>query len=1042
MKRLRLLTVIALYLMTSIALAKASLHSQVESAEYHWHKMNGNTEYIFSLYSDSTYWSVSLFTVKPNELQEAQWHRKFSSFQNAQAFLLKYLEKDDLKNLERFKQENEQSLLSYTLSEEKDEVIWKAENQWSWEWELAYGKWLSENFHKDFYLENNISTDCADGGFAIRWIFSRIHKLPAANHLAGSNVLFSNESMKKEWKDLPINEDWRKDQRFLAALNFLLDNTYTHTLFRDSYPIAISKESFQAGTYMLNLSGESGHTRIVNFVSSDYSGKIPIREVSSTVPREIRSLYESAFWAEPVVLGESGILKYLWPLKVDGKWELVAEKNMPFYSLEQYDPNFAGVIKDVTLAIYDRVAPGFKPEKLITESLEQLEVKFTNRTDIVLKGYDYCQRNNCDEGTEGYEAWSTPSRDKGILSFISAIENITELLSGISPESKKIWQEGLQQRYVKVGSTNYNLKQLIYIFRYTFFSSNPYHNPEVRWGIESNWTAQAIIPKINELLMKRSERILSNLETHEIDNEIQRYQIGFIQYCQIFLPEQCDSLKLRLKESMFSAGPLVMNGYDWLERSLWFNSDPRVANDKKWGSLQSLAVPIHGLVNDQTIISKNKILFGGNRSERQVLDLNSRRTLPIPSGYSAEDLEKESGSVVLLSSDRKKLMVMDPNSFKLASLSFGDRAAEEVNWLSSDLLGIKISSTQMIVSKYKDGVFSMVTEITTQAQDINQFFFKRQFYGNKEGVENILILSLDANRYVIYDFSAESLKKVFLSEDFPPQFFSDNTVSVTQVSPRAYLVLARKNSRCDNPEDCVYDNTPFFSYRVNKTDGKVTQLPFEVKNEIGTNKFVIQKKLNANNEVVVATLDQLFEIQTSGPVLGNECYFVKGSNYFDVYKESESNLYRFDGYGNIQKVLVMKGSEYIFSRYKDHAVIQLNDGMAILDLKTLKYIFKTKHILNGDGIMNYSNSMYFAYDDTHSGLYSFKSQSNIPLMSGLSTFLATYGQCEIDVPIGAYKNFSVPQQWNQCYNDQNESDGVFIHLTGNKTYYLPEPKGD
>jgi hypothetical protein len=97
---------------------------------------------------------------------------------------------------------------------------------------------------EEFFYKNKVATDCADVAIAARWIFARIHKMPAAQTLAEPNVLFSNESFRNAWSDLPTHEDWTQDQLFRVALDYVLDNTYTHTLWKDSCSIHISQPTF------------------------------------------------------------------------------------------------------------------------------------------------------------------------------------------------------------------------------------------------------------------------------------------------------------------------------------------------------------------------------------------------------------------------------------------------------------------------------------------------------------------------------------------------------------------------------------------------------------------------------------------------------------------------------------------------------------------------------------------------------------------------------------------------------------------------------
>ncbi len=378
-----------------------------------WHVEQGSHREIYSLYAEEGLWHVSLFVVEPGKLQDHLWKKSFSTKKIALNYLKKFLAKKKLAQPDS----NSTTTEIFAQTEDPSEVIWQTENQWSWDWEKKFGDWVSKNFHSNFYLENNIATDCADAATAIRWIYSRIFKLPAGNHLAASGVLFTNESIKSEWQNLPTHEDWRQDKRFLAALNYILDNSYTHSVFKDGYPIAISQDAFLAGSHVIMLGEDSGHTLVVNYVNSLAKYEMPIRMLQSTVPKQVRTLFESSFWSGDPAKDQTAILRSRWPIKNGQKWELVAANKMPYYSLEQFDPKFPGQKKSFLLALFARIAPDFIPDKVITEGFNEIVAKLKARDNIVKEGYAFCRTNGCPEGSPAYEDWSTPSRGRQV--FIS-----------------------------------------------------------------------------------------------------------------------------------------------------------------------------------------------------------------------------------------------------------------------------------------------------------------------------------------------------------------------------------------------------------------------------------------------------------------------------------------------------------------------------------------------------------------------------------------------------------------------------------------------
>ena len=92
--------------------------------------------------------------------------------------------------------------------------IWATAQEWNQDWENRYSQWVQNNRDPAFLSNHQIRTDCADVAIAYRWIFARINGLPAANTLAGTGRLITNESMNPAWTGLSTNQDWTRDQLF------------------------------------------------------------------------------------------------------------------------------------------------------------------------------------------------------------------------------------------------------------------------------------------------------------------------------------------------------------------------------------------------------------------------------------------------------------------------------------------------------------------------------------------------------------------------------------------------------------------------------------------------------------------------------------------------------------------------------------------------------------------------------------------------------------------------------------------------------------
>ncbi len=1020
-----------------------------QAEESVWRKAQGQGQLIYTLYSESGFWNVNLYLVNPGELQELQWHKAFSTKEKATAFLAQFLSEKELK----FPHSGaDYADHGYVFTEDSNEVVWKSENQWSWDWEIKYHQWLKANFHKNFYLDNNVATDCADGATAIRWIFSRIHKLPAGNRLAGSGIVFTNESMKEEWKKLPTDEDWRKDKRFIAALDYVLDNTYTHTVIKDGYPIAIDKTAFLAGTYMVSLQGESGHTLIISYVANEANGQIPIRVLSSTGGRIVRPLYEQPFMYDQPKKGESGILRPRWPFKSGNAWDLVPPEKMPHYSVEQFDPKFPGQLKDFMLAVYDRIVPGFKPEQLVTEGIDQLFKKFPERAKYVKEGYEFCRKNGCPEGTPEWEEWSTPMRDKGLLDYFNNLEKIVGLISQLNYSVQTLWNEALAARNFKVNDIETTLKQLLFIWRFNLYDSNPNVPINQRWAIYSNEASQAMVHRISYLLTHRADLVAKNLESAEADNEIQRFYFGYVQYCQIF-SFSCDHLRQVLREKTLTFGDLTLNIAAWLERSLWFNSDTRVATEYRWGKIQSEVIPIHGLFNHNSIISKNEILLGGNDDERLLFDLRSRKALNIPSDFVVEDLEVSQGYGLLINQSKKQIGVLEPRTQKFVAMGLPEIPLK-FRWLGPQTIIGKAAGGVMYAVRFSDQKFSSLTPIESIIDDSARLLNDPQFRLAYESYwrtapKNMFYANHYPNRFTIYDFSGAEVLKTSIKHVFSNKAPTEYLGVITHVSKTHYVILVTKNDeKCPDPQS-ICQNYLRLSYAVEKGTGKVTKFPYRVGKYLGKNNYIleIQAKNPTDQEVFIAELDDSFAIQKRLPKIGTSFHFNESPNItLWTGNAWEAKVVRVKEDLTVEELFT--GSQKMFPQFlaPSHLLVAMQSSGGIYDFAQKKIVFKQAWVRAAELYNTERSPWFFAGDGKHSGIYRFTDSTYMPLVTGLSTYLANNQACgaRVKMPVGATFDFTAEYnayEAGYCVYDRNDSDGAVFNMTGGRAYYLPSSAG-
>lgn len=365
-------------------------------------------------------------------------------------------------------------------------ALWEVENEWSIEWEKRYGAWIKEKVTLNFFSDIPLRTDCADVAYALRTIFSRVHKLPVLFHLKGSKT-FTHNTSHSSWRKLPRSTDWRKDQYFLAALNYLLDETYTHTLYKDAYPVTVSRDSFFPGIFYLMLSGDSGHTYIVSEVNTEAGSiEVPLKVVYSTVPRQIRTLIKVGFWESRLPeLKKSGFLRFRWPIKhVDGSYFLANAQDMPDYSLEQYEQTFLGDRETFAYAVLEKLNPNFNLENRLNDGIESAMEQIIFRQKIVDEGYMVCSVKPCPKESSNYDNYSTFSRDERLDELLSHITRFVYEMQFIDPKLTRLWEEAKTKKIIQLNNgQELTLGEIVYIFRIKSYNSDPNERPEIRWGL-------------------------------------------------------------------------------------------------------------------------------------------------------------------------------------------------------------------------------------------------------------------------------------------------------------------------------------------------------------------------------------------------------------------------------------------------------------------------------------------------------------------------------------------------------------------------------
>jgi hypothetical protein len=375
------------------------------------------------------------------------------------------------------------------VTEVPGQDIWTTQNAWSLDWEQKFADWVQSSTGKDFFQTYKVATDCADVAISLRWIFARMNGLPAGDQLVGTGLLFTNESMRDEWKDLPAAANWYEDKRFLAALDYVLVNTFTHTMMGDLYPTEITPTGIRSGTILLHLyNGQTGHTEVVHLVGPDQPNAITM--MASDVPRDVRELHEYGIqdWGYQPVVGRDGFLHFRWVEKQnDGSLQLRDPAKMPLYSLEQYDPHFVDGFDNFTDAVIHKAVPDFSldPNAALGARTSELLDRLGQRVKIVEDGFAACSvAPGCAEGSPGWESWSTPSRDDAIGRLNKVIWGLY-LQNNCDYNCKYQLDNHRDDKLTAINGKDYLLSDALNAWWDKTYSSDPNQTIPVRWGLKN-----------------------------------------------------------------------------------------------------------------------------------------------------------------------------------------------------------------------------------------------------------------------------------------------------------------------------------------------------------------------------------------------------------------------------------------------------------------------------------------------------------------------------------------------------------------------------
>lgn len=412
-----------------------------------------------------------------------------------------------------------------------DNPLWPITREWTIEEEALYNSWIQEHSNPDFITGSGVFVDCADYAMTLRWIYAHERGLPAANTLGGSNKLFGSWESTRAWDRLPSSENWRDDERFKAALMYLLDNAFTQTIINDLYPLKLEMPFVGPGAVYLTLWGSSGHTRTIIHVGEStecYNSRCIVVVYGNEPSRDEAFVTEEFPYQQTE--GNGGLMRFRWPIKNGQTWRLAASRSMPGYSREQFQMEAFDFITTLSMNLELWRTPLERAVGLVSAFRESLNIRLA----VTAKAYFYCHLTPCTPGTPLYDELSTPSRDHRLKTNIQFIRNAMSEVDANNPEWKSYLRDLEDSNFRNYGMP-WTYYDLLTIVDFEKFTSDPRDDFFVRWGIA-------------DLADKAKLKSLGRLVTNQLNERQRMVEVG--QYlCPAFTACDMDDPQIKASDT-------------------------------------------------------------------------------------------------------------------------------------------------------------------------------------------------------------------------------------------------------------------------------------------------------------------------------------------------------------------------------------------------------------------------------------------------------------------------------------------------------------
>jgi len=298
--------------------------------------------------------------------------------------------------------------------------VWEASNTWSLEWEQKFSQWVRTNsVNTKMFTDRRspyygIKADCADAAYAIRAIFSMENSLPfkvknPSGARSGYGTL-TNDSNRFDYAGSP-------KKRLVALVNYLGGAVGTeHLNYHDTLPVEV--KSISPGmlfTYKIRRRGNKFIRHAYNIKDVTPTGDFDVIYATQAIAKNGLPLnLRQGFSFSNAPQSVWGFKRFKWPQYLNSSSS--AYPSGFGYSQEQYglaqSLGARGFFRSVKRALK---TSNQTPEQLLRAKLKTLCSAAVDRIESVNQGLAQLSRSSRCMNYADYDAYSTPSRDKSLL---------------------------------------------------------------------------------------------------------------------------------------------------------------------------------------------------------------------------------------------------------------------------------------------------------------------------------------------------------------------------------------------------------------------------------------------------------------------------------------------------------------------------------------------------------------------------------------------------------------------------------------------------